>query len=67
MSRKVSLPFKFVRFQKVLVEELQVLKEHLKQAHLQHQALKLAREEAVTKPIVVTIQLVWSKNARIRQ
>ena len=42
ISRKVPMSFKSARFPKVLVEELQILKDHLKRAHLQYQTFKLA-------------------------
>ena len=67
INRKVPLSLKFARFRKVLVQGLQQLKDHLKWVHLQFQAFKLAKEEAVSKPIVVTMQLDWSKKVRIRQ
>ena len=55
------------KYRKVLVEELQQLKDYLKWAHLQYLTFKLAREEAVSKPNVVTMQWDWSEKARIRQ
>lgn len=67
ISRKVPLSLKFARFRKVLAEELQQLKDHLKRAHLQYETFKLAIEEAVSKPNVVTMQLEWSENERIIQ
>ena len=63
INRKVPLSLKFARFRKVLVQELQQLKDHLRRAHLQFQAFKLAREEAVSKPNIVTMQLDWSKKS----
>ena len=49
ISRKVPMSFKSARFPKVLVEELQILKDHLKRAHLQYQTFKLAREETLSQ------------------
>ena len=49
ISRKVPMSFKSARFLKVLVEELQILKDHLKRAHLQYHTFKLAREDTLSQ------------------
>lgn len=41
--------------------------DHKSRAHSQYKAFKLAREEAQSKSDVITIQLDWSENAKMRQ
>ena len=67
VSRTVPSVSKFSRFRKLLIQELDLLKDHLKRSHMQYQAFKLAREEAKANMDAVTMQVDWSKNPKLRQ
>ena len=51
---------------KLLINGLNILKEHLHRAHIQFKAFKSAREEAMSRS-ALTIHIDWSENAILRQ
>ena len=55
------------RFIDQLLKELDVLKEHLHCAHMQYKAFKDKRIRAQTTENVLTIQMDWSENPKVRQ
>ena len=67
ISRKVPVSKKFCRFVIILSRELNKLKQHLKRVHTQYKAFKVAREEAVSEEDIVTVQIDWSENVKMRQ
>ena len=67
VSRKVTEVCEKQLFLKKLVAELRLRQEHLHCCHKQYSAFKKAREEAMTNPDIVTMQIDWSVNPKMRQ
>ena len=68
MSRKVLVKLNFIKFKKRLVKELNLMHDHQYRVHSQFKAFKMVvRQEAQSNADVATIQLDWSKNAKMQQ
>ena len=67
MSRKVLVKLNFIKFKKRLVKELNLMHDHQYRVHSQFKAFKMVRQEAHSNADVATIQLDWSKNAKMQQ
>ena len=67
ISRKVQSTLKMSRFIKLLVNELNTVKNQLHHVHMQFKAFKDAKEQASTDVTIATIHVDWSENAALRQ
>ena len=66
-SRKLHLTLPMASFIDRLLKELDLLREHLHRAHIQYKAFKEKRIRAQTTENVLTIQIDWSENPKVRQ
>ena len=66
ISRKMLFSEKVPELCKLLINELNILKEHLLPALMQFKAFKSAREKAMSRS-ALTIHIDWSENAKLRQ
>ena len=66
-SRKQNLELPISLFIDSLLKEMDELKGHLYRAHMQYRAFKEKRVRAETTDGVLTIQMDWSENQKVRQ
>ena len=68
ISRKVPCTKSFKTFISLLINDINVMWEHLHWAHMQYRAYKKACIDAgITNESIATVHIDWSENARIRQ